>query len=150
ERQMLGLARELTPGVRSVFLSFSEGGRCRAFLDQALRRGFVSHELINDTPWLRAALRELTDELEQQEVDVLCCHGYKADLLGRLAARRRGIPAVAVSRGWTAESFKVRLYEKLDRWNLRWMDHVVCVSHGQAAKVRRAGIGSSRISVIHN
>lgn len=150
ERQMLGLARELTPGVRSVFLSFSEGGRCRPFLDQAIRQGFVGRELTHDTPWLRAAVRELTAELETEEIDVLCCHGYKADLLGRLAARRRGIPVVSVSRGWTAESLKVKVYEKLDRWNLRWMDHVVCVSHGQAAKVRRAGVDPARVSVIHN
>src|SRR5262249_58194846 len=28
--------------------------------------------------------------------DLLCCHGYKADLIGRIAARRTGIPAIAV------------------------------------------------------
>ena len=33
ERQMLGLAGALAGECRSVFLSFAEGGRCRAFLD---------------------------------------------------------------------------------------------------------------------
>jgi glycosyltransferase involved in cell wall biosynthesis len=150
ERQMLGLARELVPGVRSVFLSFAEGGRCRSFLDEARKQEFFAGALHYDTPWLRASVRELTAELMRLQVDVLCCHGYKADILGRIAARRAGIPVVAVSRGWTAESVKVRFYEWLDRRNLRWMDRVICVSHGQADRVRRAGVDPARIAVIHN
>ncbi len=81
---------------------------------------------------------------------MLFCHGYKANLVGRLAARRLAIPAVAVSRGWTGESWKVRLYEALDRRHLRFMDCVVCVSAAQAAKVYRAGVRPGRIRVIHN
>src|SRR6185437_11358572 len=98
----------------------------------------------HDTPHLWAALSEITGHLERIEADVLCCHGYKANLVGRLAARRQKIPAVAVARGWTAENLKVRLYERLDRFHLRWMDHVVCVSEAQAARVRRAGVRPER------
>src|SRR5208282_368090 len=72
------------------------------------------------------------------------------NLLGRLAARRVGVPAVSVSRGWTGESWRVRLYEALDRFHLRWMDQIVCVSEAQAQKVRRAGAPSSRVRVIYN
>ena len=38
----------------------------------------------------------------------------------------------------------------LDRINLRWMDRVVCVSEGQAAKVRKAGVAQRKIVVIPN
>jgi glycosyltransferase involved in cell wall biosynthesis len=71
-------------------------------------------------------------------------------VLGRMAARRAGIPVVAVSRGWTAEKLRVRFYEAVDRLNLRWMDHVVCVSDAQAEKVRRAGVPAECVSVIRN
>ena len=150
ERQMLGLAHNLPETDQTVFLSFAEGGRCRQFLSTARHHGFESVGLAYDTPRLRSAVHEIAGHLERVEADVLCCHGYKANLLGRLAARRRKIPAVAVARGWTAESFKVRLYERLDRFHLRWMDHVVCVSEAQAARVRRAGVRADRISVIYN
>ena len=40
ERQMLGLARSLSPGDRTVFLSFAEGGRCRHFLSAVRKEGF--------------------------------------------------------------------------------------------------------------
>jgi glycosyltransferase involved in cell wall biosynthesis len=150
ERQMLGLARSLPAGYRSVFVSFREGGRCGAFLDEARRRGFEAIALRHDTPHFSAAIAELTDLLRHKEASVLCCHGYKANLLGRVAARRQGLPVVAVSRGWTGENLKVRLYEALDRFGLRWVDRVVCVSEAQAARVRRAGVAAERTLVIRN
>jgi glycosyltransferase involved in cell wall biosynthesis len=150
ERQMLGLARSLGAGYRSVFLAFAEKGRCRAFVEEARRQGAPARALRFDTPHLHAAVREITDLLPRLGAEVLCCHGYKADLLGRLAARRAGIPVVAVARGWTGESLKIRLYETLDRLALRWMDRVVCVSEGQAVKVRRTGVPSGKITVIRN
>jgi glycosyltransferase involved in cell wall biosynthesis len=150
ERQLLGLAERLRPEVRSVFLSFAEAGNARAFLDEAARRGFDAQALDHDTPHFRAAIAELVDRLRELGVEVLFCHGYKAGLLGRIAARRAGIPVVAVSRGWTYESLKVRGYELLDRINLRWMDRVVCVSQGQAKKVRRAGVSARKVVVIPN
>jgi glycosyltransferase involved in cell wall biosynthesis len=150
ERQMLGLAGALAPECRSIFLSFSEGGRCGAFVAEARRQGFEAAALEHDTPHLRAATRELAAALRRVGADVLLCNGYKASLLGRIAARREGVPVIAVSRGWTAESWKVRFYEIADRINLRWMDRVVCVSEGQAAKVRRAGVSGERVVVIRN
>jgi glycosyltransferase involved in cell wall biosynthesis len=150
ERQMLGLAGQLAPRCRTVFLSFAEGGRCQALLEAARVEGHEAHALRHDTPWLRAAARELTGLLRRSGADVLFCHGYKANLVGRIAARRRDIPVVAVSRGWTAENLKVRLYEWLDRWHLRWMDRVVCVSEGQARKVKKAGVDPARIVVVRN
>ncbi|HZY90770.1 MAG TPA: glycosyltransferase, partial [Gemmataceae bacterium] len=103
-----------------------------------------------DTPRLRAAVAEVAGQLERLGADVLLCHGYKASILGRLAARRRRLPVVAVSRGWTGECLKVRLYERLDRLHLRWMDRVVSVSEAQAAKVRRCRVKPQCLRVIHN
>jgi glycosyltransferase involved in cell wall biosynthesis len=150
ERQMLGLAHHLPPSYQSLFLSFAEGGRCRQFLSTARHHGFEAAGLTSDTPCLLPAVREIAGHLERFGADVLCCHGYKANLLGRMAARRRQIPVVAVARGWTGESFKVRLYERFDRFHLRWMDEVVCVSEAQAARVRHAGVRPERIHVIYN
>src|SRR5438105_4410695 len=150
ERQMLGLARHLPPAFRTSFVSFPEGGRCAAFLGAARDHGFPAAALANDTPHLRAAARELTALLRDVSADLLLCHGYKPNILGRVAARRVGIPVVAVSRGWTGESLKVRAYEAADRLNLRFVDRVVAVSDGQAARVRAAGVPADRVVVIRN
>ena len=150
ERQMLGLADHLPAEFHTAFVSFREGGRCGEFLRMAADRGFDAIELDHDTPYLRSATRELTALFRDLAADVLLCHGYKANLLGRVAARRAGVPAVAVSRGWTWQSLKVQAYEALDRRHLRFMDHVVCVSDGQAEKVRRCGVPDHKLTVIRN
>ncbi len=150
ERQMLGLGQALPAHYRSTYLSFSEGGRCGAFLDRLREAGFAAQALDHDTPNLRAAIRELTELLRDRDADILLTHGYKANMLGRIAARRCGVPVVAVSRGWTGENLKVRCYEALDRVHLRCMDAVVCVSEGQARKVRKTGVAARQIVVIRN
>src|SRR5947208_8213776 len=150
ERQMLGLAAALPPGYASTFLSFAEGGRCRPFLAVARAAGFDAAELTNDAPNLRAAVRELTAFLRGNFADALVTNGYKSNLLGRPAARAAGVPVVSVSRGWTGENLKVRCYEAVDRLHLRFMDRVVCVSSGQAERVRQSGVPAERVRVIRN
>ena len=51
----------------------------------------------------------------RNDADLLLCHGYKANLVGRPAARKAGIPGWAVARGWTGQDFRVRCYDRLDR-----------------------------------
>jgi glycosyltransferase involved in cell wall biosynthesis len=150
ERQMLGLAKALPADIETHFLSFPEGGRARAFLSAAHRAGFAAQALTRDTPRFRAASAEVASKLADLKADILFCHGYKANLLGRPAARSRRIPAVAVSRGWTGESLRIRCYEALDRFHLRWMDEIVCVSEAQANRVRRTGVRPDLVRVIAN
>jgi glycosyltransferase involved in cell wall biosynthesis len=148
---MLGLAQALPSRYRNVFLSFAERGLCRPFLHELRRHGLEAVELAHNIPHLLAAAGEVAAHLKRLGADVLCCHGYKADVLGWLAASRAGVPAVAVSRGWTAATTKVRFYEMLDRRVLPWMDKVVCVSQGQATKVRQwAHVPERRLTVIRN
>ncbi|QDU21160.1 glycosyltransferase [Urbifossiella limnaea] len=151
ERQMLGLADALPDSVRTAFVSFPEGGRCAAFLDVVRDRGREAVALRADFPRLIRVTAELTATIRELGCEILLCHGYKANLLGRVAARRVGVPAVAVSRGWTWQDRRVRAYEWLDRRHLRLMDHVVAVSEGQAARVRNwCGVPAGRVSVVRN
>ena len=146
---MLGLADHSANHI-STFVSYSEGGRCGAFLDEVRARGHAAVELMSDSRNVRENLRELTDLLRTRDADVLMTHTFKPNILGRIAARRAGIPIVAVSRGWTWENLKVRAYEAIDRVNLRFVDHVVAVSEGQGERVRKGGVPSSRLNVIRN
>jgi glycosyltransferase involved in cell wall biosynthesis len=150
ERQMLGLALSLPPSIQSLFFSFPERGLSEPFLAELRRHGFPAEALNHNTPHLFAAQREIRAKLAGHKIDLLCCHGYKANLLGRPSARKLGIPVIAVARGWTSATWKVRLYETLDRYCLRAMDRVVCVSEGQARKVRGTGVAEERVRVIRN
>lgn len=147
ERQMLGLADALSDRGKVSVMSFREGGKCRPFLAEASKLGLEAIELANDSPRFLSAAREIATHLSRLGAHALLCHGYKANLIGRMAARWANIPAIGVSRGWTGENWKVRLYETVDRLHLRFMDHVVGVSQAQADKIMGCG---ERLSVIHN
>jgi hypothetical protein len=139
ERQMLELARHLPPAFQTVFATFVDQG-CEEFLGRARDGGFRTAVVPGTLSHLGPLCREIAELLRREQIEILCCHGYKADVLGWWAGRRAGIPVLAVSRGWTAETLRVRMYERLDRLVLRWMDCIVCVSHAQAARVLRAGV----------
>jgi glycosyltransferase involved in cell wall biosynthesis len=150
ERQVLGLARAHPPAYRTVFLSFAERGLSVPFLEKARQHGFEAVGLRHNAPFLRRAANEIASHLRRVGARLLCCSGYKPDVIGWLAARLAGVPVIAIAHGWTAVTLKVRLNEMLDRLVLHGMDRVVCVSEGQAAKVRRAGVAPARVVVIRN
>jgi glycosyltransferase involved in cell wall biosynthesis len=150
ERQVLGMARNLPGDVECVFLSFAERGLARPFLDEAARYGFTAKALGHNTPRYFACVAEVADELRHVKASLLCCSGYKPDLVGWRAARRVGIPVMSISHGWTDVTWKVRFYEAIDRRILRRFDAVACVSQAQANKVRRAGVAETKIAVIRN
>jgi glycosyltransferase involved in cell wall biosynthesis len=150
ERQILGLARHLPSEVVTIFLSFPERGLAKPFLDEAAKCGFESRALTHNTPHLFASVREVAEELRRCKTDLLCCSGYKPDIVGWRAARRLGIPVVAIAHGWTGATWKVRINEWLDKLAMRSMDRVVCVSKAQADKVRAARVAEGKIITIQN
>jgi glycosyltransferase involved in cell wall biosynthesis len=150
ERLILGLSGSLPPSMHTVFVLFGDKGKSRAFRQVLLEEGHETITLNHDTPNLRGMVREVANELRSLDASILCCHGYKADIVGLWAARRAGVPVIAMSHGWTAETWKVRAYEAIDRACLRKMDRVVCVSNGQAEKVRRSGVRPDQVTVVRN
>jgi len=60
------------------------------------------------------------------------------------------IPTLAFSRGYTTENFKVASYERLDRFALRFVSGVVCVSEGQRRKLESLGVRAKQVWVVHN
>src|SRR5437764_13131840 len=95
ERQMLGLARHLPASFRTSFLSFAERGMARPFLEEARREGFDATELQSNAPRVLKCVGEVAHELQNRKADLLCCSGYKPDLIGWGEARRAGVSVVA-------------------------------------------------------
>jgi hypothetical protein len=82
ERQVLGLARQLRDQVRSLFLSSAERGLAKPFLERAAADGFEAVLLGENAPHLFRAAAEVAAHLRRWRADVLCCNGYKPDLIG--------------------------------------------------------------------
>jgi len=144
------LATAADEPIHPEVLLFPERGHAQSFATQLQQAGLSHTILTQDVPQVGKVLRELTDELKRRRPEVLFCHGYKANLLGSLAAGRAEVRCVAVSRGWTWDNWKVRAYQWLDRCWLKRFEHVIAVSQGQADKVHACGVPRERISVIYN
>ncbi len=150
EKQILEhFARLDTARFTPILGTFGEGG-ADPLGDAARLRGYCTVHLPSRSPVHVASIHTLYTVLRQHKVDLLCTHGYKPNILGCLAAVPARIPTIAVSRGWTGESPKIRWYEALDRLFLRFADHVVAVSAGQQQKILASGVPGRKVSVIHN
>lgn len=151
ERQIVMHAKRIErEGCLPLVISFQEKGRDNELLAAAAKAGVPVAALGARAPFHPGAVAELTGILRERQVNIVATHGYKANVVGRLAAWFAGIPEIAVSRGWTGENARVRLYEKLDRLFLRLADRVVAVSEGQREKVLACGVRADKVSVIHN
>ena len=156
----IGSIHQHTRDVKQFFMSsprsrFSHKpkGKCDAeeqYFHDVEKRGFTVCRIQHDMPHLIATTFEYIRLLKQHNIQLVCAHGHKPRILGWFAAKRLGIPIIAVSHGWTGAGLKMKLFECIDKWMHRLMDHVVCVSQAQADKVIRYGTPPSRVSVIYN
>lgn len=76
-------------------------------------------------------------------------HGYKTHVLGLFLKCVLGVRWVGFEHGWTGESWRIRLYHRLD-WLLRYADRAVAVSEELRGQLRRLGVRESRLLRIHN
>jgi glycosyltransferase involved in cell wall biosynthesis len=86
------------------------------------------------------AVREVRRIIEEEDVDLVHAHGYKADFYALLARRRTTVPAIATCHNWPGRSLSMRAYGWLDRYLLRFFDGVAAVSSSVADQLVKAGV----------
>jgi len=151
ERQIIGLARAIDKSRYEVVVAaFSEAGRETELIRRAKQEGIPAETIFVRNAYDLRAPKRIANLIDRCKIDILNTHGYRSNLLGRRAARIQGIKHLAVSRGWTAENIKVRLYHWLDRTTLKKSDTVVCVSQSKKGELLRAGVPREKLIVIPN
>jgi glycosyltransferase involved in cell wall biosynthesis len=151
EKQIIQHLMRIKQGKFAILLiSFIERSMPNELLDAARKRKIPTRDLYTWNPFNPKVIFDLISILRREEIDILCTHGYKSDIIGRIASWILRIPQIVFSRGWTEENKKIKLFEGLDRWFIRFADHVVAVSEGQKEKLLKLQMIPERISVIHN
>ena len=152
EKQILEHCRHLDPSRwQAVVGSFREGRATIPVLEAAREREIPTFAIDTRLPWNPDAARQLHRFLRRHDVDLLVTHGYKPNAVGFLMRRWTRLPQIAYVRGFTAETWRVRCYEKLDRWLLkRGFSRVLCVSETTRQQLMQAGVNPERILAVHN
>jgi glycosyltransferase involved in cell wall biosynthesis len=88
--------------------------------------------------------------MDKDEINIVHCHGYKADIIGYLAARRSGRKVIATCHGWYDPRLFTRFYSLLDLLVLRRFDALVPVSEAGEKILLRAGVRRDRVRRIDN
>lgn len=105
------------------------------FLARKLRKAGFPVDVIRSPykhdPRLLFAVRRY---LKERKIDILHCHGYKATIIGGIAAFFCGVKVVKTEHGWVHSpgehaSFKLRLNERIESLIRYWMvDQIVYVT----------------------
>ncbi len=150
ERLIVGQMQNIS-SFESVAASFVRpSGSQNPFLDKLSEYG-LTHHAVDDTAWFdRRIPGRLRKIFKDRRVDLLVTHEYKSALYGHLAARKLPAKHVRYFHGWTAEDFKVRVYNAIDRMILRRADKVITVSQASAQALVSDGIPSSLIDTVYN
>jgi glycosyltransferase involved in cell wall biosynthesis len=96
-----------------------------------------------ETAALRRAVRDT-------DAEVVHSHGYRSDVLTRVAALVSRFPTVTTVHGFTGGGMKNRAYERLQLLALRGFDAVVPVSEPLSRMLERAGIPARRLHLVPN
>ncbi len=151
EKQILEHLGRMRGGpYRMALCTYDEAGGSSELHEAGRALGLACHRLPSRSGLDPRGVADLAALLRRLGAGLLVTHGYKPNILGRLASWKAGVPTVAVSRGWTGENRKIRFFEALDRLFLRLADRVVAVSDGQRDKIVASGVPARKVTVIHN
>jgi glycosyltransferase involved in cell wall biosynthesis len=118
-------------------------------VDDAQKRGLRTVVFESQGFGLRAIF-EIKRFLRTNRIDILHTHGYKSDIVGWLATLLSKTMWVATNHVWHPINARLRFYEALDAFVLRFAKLVVAVSAHVREDLISASVPASKIRVIHN
>jgi glycosyltransferase involved in cell wall biosynthesis len=138
-------------GCEPVLVGFAVGKETAIpFLQEASKRRIrvlrVTHRFRYDP----APIFQVSSLLKEEKPDLLETHGHKANFVAFVLTRISGLPWISFAHGWTDEDWKIKTYNRLDKFLLRYPDRIVAVSKEVARKLHVLNIPDRKIKIIYN
>ena len=152
ENMLLNLcaSQEKTGCQNSLLLFYNVHVPNVEFYERARRRG-ISVRMVHckgRADW--RAVRQIEEYIQEDGIDLVHTHGYKADLYGYLAAWRSGKPVVATCHNWVGGTAALGIYNYLDRMALKKFNALAAVSGAVAQRLLDFGVPAEKVKTIAN
>lgn len=89
-------------------------------------------------------------EIKRLRIDLVLTHGYKADIIGIVAAKMSGVPVISTAHGWITNNRKSKVYMTLQSWALRHANGVIAVSPSIKQILLGMKVPEKNIELIYN
>lgn len=137
--------------VEACLVTFHRAGTGESSFVQAARAAGLPVEVIDERfrfDW--RVMGTLERIAGRYQPDILQTHSVKSHFLVKLSELHRRYPWIAFHHGYTTTDFKMRLYNRLNRWSLPSARRVITVCGPFARALEREGVPAGRLRVLHN
>lgn len=99
-----------------------------------------------------SSLRKISILIKQHNIDILSCHGYKADFYGYILRTlfKCHVKLLTIAHGWVTPGLKLQIYYFLDKLVLRFFDKIILVSESQRRELSGFIVPAKKIVIINN
>jgi glycosyltransferase involved in cell wall biosynthesis len=158
QRAMLEIVDQLDRSKFEIHVVCKEEGD---LTNELARRGIVFHCIDAIDRNLRPgrdfrAYRALRALFEKYQFDLVHTHSSKPGIIGRLAARHAGVPAIihqvhAFAFHEFSSILKKHVYSRIERWASQYCDHLLFVNHEEREMVlRESWLPQEQCTTIYN
>lgn len=93
---------------------------------------------------------EIRNFINQEKIDVIHSHGYKADFYALWATLFKRIKRVATCQNWLSINYKMKFYELLDKLLLHKFNKIIAVSGALKEEIIKNGLSKRKVLIINN
>ena len=142
--------REL-PVVELSVAAYRRGSEPESAFVQAARQADITVDIINERGRFdRSVIEQVRRIAAARDPDIIQTHNVKSHFFLRWSGLWHERAWLAFHHGYTAEDFKMRCYNAVNRWSLRAPRHVVTVCGPFVEQLVGQGVPRESISVLHN
>lgn len=120
------------------------------FIAEAKRLDMPVHFIRGGYAYDFRMIGQVIDLVKAFQIDIVHAHEAKSDVIAYLTARFHSVPIVTTLHGWIGNSFKDRLFIKLDKRIVRGFDRVIAVSRRIEEELLAAGVAGKKLRMLHN
>jgi glycosyltransferase involved in cell wall biosynthesis len=155
ERQMLQLAKHMKREsfqVEMLVLYRRTGAMplIHPLVERARNHGVEAEQLEGKAKLSPTDITYVTQRLSRGQFSLIHTHGYKANILGVIAAKLAGVKSVVTVHLHTETSYRLRLYKVIDLLALRFFHKVIAVSESLRQYLIVAGLSPKKVITVHN